>query len=224
MAKYKICPSCGRRNPPNALDCEAEECGADLSTVHVTDEAFAGTASTAGTAGTAGTASGQTSSPFVRMVRICEECGAVNPANARKCRCGEEISDILPVPENSAAQVQTAPVKPIQMTPKNFMLSSLDGSLLYQISEGETILGREAELENYLEERLYVSRRHARLYLENGRLTIENLSATNYTFVNNMSLDGQRMELHEGDEIGLGGNSVNGNRQEMAAYFRVVRK
>ncbi|MBQ9008490.1 MAG: FHA domain-containing protein [Clostridia bacterium] len=226
MAKYKICPDCGRLNPTNALDCE---CGTDLSEIHVSDEAFAP----------------QRTETSVRMVRICEACHAQNPPSARKCRCGEDISDISPVPESSVPGAQaapevaspyreqmerpvretwTAPAAPVQVSPKNYMLSSLDGDLLYQISEGETVLGREAELADYLEKRLYVSRRHAALRLEGDRLTIENLRATNMTFVNNRSLGDQAVELHEGDEIGLGGNSVGGSRQDRAAYFRVVRK
>ncbi|MGN1108725.1 MAG: FHA domain-containing protein [Oscillospiraceae bacterium] len=47
-----------------------------------------------------------------------------------------------------------------------------------------------------------------------------NLSTTNFTYVNNVRIS-SRQELHDGDEIGLGGNSAEGTRQEGAAYFTV---
>ena len=162
--------------------------------------------------------------PDARMVRMCDNCGTHNRPNDRKCsQCGEDISDIPPVAENGTdSGVRQEPV--MQKGGRRYMLASLSGDLLYEIPEGETVLGREAELSDYLEERLYVGRRQAKLVLKNDRLTIENLRSTNYTFVNNRSLDDRMMELHEGDEIGLGGNSVSGKRQDLAAYFRVVRK
>lgn len=148
--------------------------------------------------------------PAAGMARICEECGALNPPNGRKCeQCGEDISDIVPT-SRAAEQPK-----------KKYLLTSLDGAVTLPVREGETVLGREAELSGYLGSKMYVSRQHAKISLRNGKLTIENLKATNCTFVNNRSVDSRMVELKEGDEIGLGGNSVNGQRQELAAYFRV---
>ncbi len=36
MEKFKICPYCGAKNLPTALECDS--CETDLSTVRVTDE------------------------------------------------------------------------------------------------------------------------------------------------------------------------------------------
>ena len=47
---------------------------------------------------------------------------------------------------------------------------------------------------------------------------IENLSNTNFTFVNNQKI-AEKTELHVDDEIGLGGNETNGSRQSGAAYL-----
>ena len=81
-------------------------------------------------------------------------------------------------------------------------------------------LGREAELKDYLKNKLFVSRHHAELTVIGNKVFIKNLSKTNKTFINNEEiLSDTPVELHEGDEIGLGGKIVAGNRQEQAAYF-----
>lgn len=87
MSKFKICPDCGRCNPPGRIECE--ECEADLTAVPLTDgEAQENTAHSAAV---------QPEPPAKpRPVRICA-CGTENPAAARVCAsCGEDISDIIP--------------------------------------------------------------------------------------------------------------------------------
>lgn len=50
-----------------------------------------------------------------------------------------------------------------------------------------------------------VSRRHAKLILVDGRIYIEDLGSTNFTFVNRQRLPaGQPMPLNAGDEVRLG--------------------
>ena len=248
MAKYKVCPNpaCRHLNPPKLLECEL--CEADLAEVRLSDsetiiteaspEQEQPAAETPAvkdppSAGIPGPlynpelpgerfmkrAADARREPAVQqipfaagMVRVCEECGTPNPPNGRKCeKCGEDMSDIMPTP--GAAEQR-----------KNYLLASLDGVAALPIPEGETILGREAELSGYLGGKMYVGRRQAKICLRDGKLTIENLKATNYTFVNNQSVEGRVVELKEGDEIGLGGNSADGQRQELAAYFRVQLK
>ena len=96
-------------------------------------------------------------------------------------------------------------------TVQRYMLSSLDGTFVYEINEGTTIIGRENEMREYLSSKLYVSRKHAALELNlaAGILTIKNCNTTNYTFVNNTLISG------------MGGNEQNGSRQSEAAYFLV---
>ena len=67
----------------------------------------------------------------------------------------------------------------------------------------------------------YVSRIHAKITVENGAAFIENLSNTNYTYVNNIRIPSGRTQLNVGDEVALGGIVVNGARQKEAAYFIV---
>lgn len=68
--------------------------------------------------------------------------------------------------------------------------------------------------------RPYASRAHAKLTIENGVFYIENLSETNFTYVNNTKITA-KTELKTGDELGLGGTNINGKCQSEAAYFLV---
>ena len=201
MTKYKICPACGEKNDPGLFECAF--CETDLISVHVTDEST----------------EKQDKNSRVQpafdgeMIRICD-CGCRNPPNARKClACGEDISDILPV---SAADQQEESALTV------FTLVSTDGLYAYKICSGAIRVGRESAMADYLATRTYVSRIHASFVVEEGKLYIENLSGTNFTFVNNVKINGKTM-LKDGDEIGLGGMELNGKRQSKAAYF-IVRE
>lgn len=197
MEKYKICPSCHEKNEPTLLECIY--CEADLTGVKITDEESERMQENNSIA----------EQQTAELVRLCE-CGAKNPPNARKCSlCGEDISDITPTPDTAE--------KPAETT---FVLSSTDGQYAYKLTSDEIIIGRENVMSEYLSVKSYVSRSHARLSIINGELFIENMSNTNFTYVNNQKITG-KTQLKDGDEIGLGGTSVNGKSQSMAAYFLV---
>ena len=74
MEQFKICPVCGRRNPPVLLECP--DCEADLSAVPLGEE--------------------QPPEPAPAeqpMVRTCPTCGAENPPPHRVCQsCGADLS------------------------------------------------------------------------------------------------------------------------------------
>ncbi len=191
MNKFKVCPDCGFHNAPSRIECA--ECEADLTRVAVSDE------NTERLDLTPAARSG--------MVRICD-CGAKNPAAARKCAsCGEDISDIIPSEDTEQAA-------------RHFTLASVDGEYAAELAEAETVVGRERFMAEYLSGKPFVSRVHAKLTVDGGRLFITNLSSTNRTYLNN-SLVTETRELRDGDEIGLGGCEINGGRQSGAAYFTV---
>lgn len=195
MEKYKICPSCKVKNPPALFECM--NCEADLTGVKITDEETERMMVENATA--------QAESTPQNMVRVCE-CGAKNVPNARKCSsCNEDISDIIPTPDNEEEFI-------------SFVLSSLDGQFAYKITTDEVTIGRENTMSDYLSVKSYVSRSHARVTKENSELYIENLSNTNFTYVNNKKIT-EKTKLQDGDEIGLGGTNLNGKYQEQAAYF-----
>ena len=198
MEKYKVCPSCKTKNEPTLLECI--NCEADLTMVKITDEETERMQAENAVAQPEAT---------VKRVRVCE-CGAKNPANARKCcSCNEDISDITPVPDDAKEKNASA-----------YVLSSLDGQYAYKMTTDEVVIGRENTMGEYLSAKSYVSRAHAKLFLEEDALYIENMSNTNYTYVNDRKIPG-KTKLQDGDEVGLGGMNINGKRQEQAAYFLV---
>lgn len=198
MEKYKICPACGLHNNPLLLECL--ECEADLQNVPVVDDTQKPVSEETDT--------GKTEPA---MVRICD-CGAINPANARRCGvCGDDISMNVPVPEE-------------ENTLQRYILSSLDGSYAYEVREGITTIGRTGQMGEYLKNYIYVSRVHGQLKLDvqAGELSLRSHGATNFTFVNNSMIEEDTwVILHDGDEVGLGGNGTDGLRQNDAAYFLV---
>ncbi len=195
MEKFKICPVCGMHNKPNMIECIG--CETDLTSVKATDEA---------TEQAKITAQENTSENVEeKYVRICD-CGCINSATAKKCvECGEDISDIAPIlqSENNTCK---------------YVMTSLDGEYAYEIKDGTAILGRENEMKEYLADKAYVSRQHAKIMKDDDKVYIENLSNTNFTFVNNQKI-AEKTKLHVDDEIGLGGNETNGSRQSGAAYL-----
>lgn len=195
MEKFKICPVCGMHNKPNMIECIG--CETDLTSVKATDEA---------TEQAKITAQENTSENVEeKYVRICD-CGCINSATAKKCvECGEDISDIAPILQSGNNTCK-------------YVMTSLDGEYAYEIKDGTAILGRENEMKEYLADKTYVSRQHAKITKEDDKVYIENLSNTNFTFVNNKKITG-KTELHIDDEIGLGGNETNGSRQSEAAYL-----
>lgn len=197
MEKYKVCPYCGKHNFPKMLECI--QCETDLSNIRVVDKKTENKI----VESTENVMSGH-------MIRLCE-CGYKNAVNTRKCgRCGEDISDVVPTEEMQEAE-----------TVLQCVLASVDGEYAYKIVEKSIYIGRESGMSEYLSNKLYVSRQHAELIRDNNRFYIRNISQTNFTYVNNVKIFHEIFELHDGDEIGLGGNSINGSRQQDAAYFQV---
>ncbi|HYP97034.1 MAG TPA: DUF4388 domain-containing protein [Polyangiaceae bacterium] len=74
----------------------------------------------------------------------------------------------------------------------------------YPLSEGqEIVIGRSSELDMVLVEEM-VSRKHARIALSQGVISIEDLGSTNGTFVNGEKVE--RGTLKEGDRVLVGTN------------------
>ena len=197
MEKYKVCPSCGEHNNPIFIECS--NCGTDLMAVKVVDEATENIKY----------------EPEIEtpMVKICE-CGAENPPAARKCSaCDEDISDILPTPKTECCC-------------KQYSLCEISGTYTYDIqNDTEIILGRENVLKEYISDKSYVSRSHAKIISRGDSIYITNLSHTNFTYVNNETIPNETpTQLKAGDEIGLGGCVKNGNRQNLAVYLVVREK
>ena len=196
MNKFKFCPECGTKNPPDVSDCV--NCDCDLMSVPVTDAQQV----------TVKNSSEDKLAAKSSLIRVCSECGEKNLPNARKCaNCGEDISDVIPTSESETKSAA-------------FVLRSLDGRIVFKIDRDNITVGREHELKDYLAEKTFVSRRHCRFTIENGKLFIEDLNSSNSTYINNQKIFAKK-KLAKGDEVGLGGAVFNGSRQDNAAYFLV---
>ena len=196
MKKYKICPLCSTHNPPDLFECVS--CEADLTSVRVTDEEKSEESSR------------NTANRTPKIIRICD-CGEKNAVSARKCsKCGEDISDIVPVEDRCGSTT--------------FTLCSDDGECIFEVPQEKTVIGRENVLKEYLCKFCYVSRNHAEISFSDGRLYVKNLSRSNGTYINNVRTDDELHELKDGDLLSLGGCTVNGKRQSEAVYFEVRMK
>lgn len=200
LTKFKVCPACGEHNTPALLECK--KCEADLTGTKVVDEAILVTANESASESTV-------SSSSRRLVKICD-CGNANPPQARKCSsCGEDISDVRATESQSSFGVM-----------QKVVLRSIDASFTFPLDKPVTIIGREAEMQQHLETKVYVSRKHAKFTITNDEIYIENMSSTNHTYVNNTLIPSDAPTLlKNGDEIGLGGKQINCKRQSQAAYF-----
>jgi len=208
LKKYKVCPWCGEHNRPASLECR--KCETDLTGVRVVDCETEQRELEKESAETTTTSTGETN--VAPLVRICEECGTENVPQARKCKqCGEDISDILPIPSTQTSEKLFF-----------YKLTSVDGNYSVTIDKPLCIVGREADLSDYLSTKMYVSRQHAEFTIVAGKVFIKNLSRTNKTFVNNVEISNEEpTALNFGDEIGLGGKVISDVRQDNAAYFVV---
>ncbi|WP_339316398.1 FHA domain-containing protein [Paenibacillus sp. FSL R10-2734] len=200
LTKFKVCPACNEHNPPALLECK--KCETDLTGIKIVDEAGLSFVNES-------VKSVTVLSSNYSLVKTCD-CGTVNSPQARKCSsCGEDISDIRAMEVQSSLKASNKAV-----------LRSINDEFIFPLETPVTIIGREAEMRQYLEVKTYVSRKHAKFTIVNGEVYVENMSSTNYTFVNNTLIPANiPYLLKNGDEIGIGGKMINGERQNQAAYF-----
>lgn len=202
LAKFKICPACEEHNPPSLLECQ--KCEADLTSVKIVDGILLQNRTN-----TSANKEANTSGSCSELVKQCD-CGMLNPPQARKCSsCNEDISDIRP-----------AALQPTNKISRFFLRAIIDEDYSFELEKAVTIIGREANMKDYLAVKSYVSRQHAKFTIVNGDIYLEDLSTTNHTFVNNLLIASNVPTLlKNGDEIGVGGKLINDNRQQEAAYF-----
>lgn len=137
-----------------------------------------------------GTAPSLNATQTIKPVQ-CPVCKAFNPVGMAFCvECGLIFDRALPDDAFGAPAVQL-PVL-VDTTGKEFILRP-----------GEQVLGRQGEV---MIEDGRISRRHARVGLENGSLWVEDMGSTNGTQVNGSPLgQGERQTIVNGGKLSLGG-------------------
>ncbi|MDJ0948655.1 MAG: trypsin-like peptidase domain-containing protein [Alphaproteobacteria bacterium] len=146
--------------------------------------------------------------PRERVVRVVE---TYSQMLRRKNKEGSYEVDDRSAPAPAPARPSSPPPRPAprpEPPAREWLLTGIDNgqSLRYRFEEGETglsgegiVLGRNRDLCDIVLTDSSVSRRHARLVAENGRLTVEDLNSSNGTMV-----DGQRLAAYETKTVGSG--------------------
>ncbi len=140
--------------------------------------------------------------PNVQPVALtCFRCGAQNPSTRLYCTaCGDDLSNRRAVadrflgpngrPVLARLSVQSGPM----------------GGRSYRFHQDMTTIGRTNGNDFVISGRT-VSRRHARLWFDNGRWYLEDLQSANGTLVNNVRIQ-QPVALNDGDVISFGDEIV----------------
>lgn len=105
---------------------------------------------------------------------------------------------------------RTAPVhrtstREVNQPPRLVVVSGLMLGHQIELGDTEVIVGRTSDCAISLPHPS-VSRRHCRIWREDGRYHIEDLGSTNRTYLNGDSIT--RAELRDGDQIGIGNNAI----------------
>ena len=214
--KIKVCPVCGFYNPVKEQYCQSPNCGASLLNTEITDDRETASAPVQeGEPADKGTAVGP------GTYRLCPECGCHVPPNTWKCgRCGCMLYGLPLVAEGKCTENSEAhePIFP------DYLLRSEDGRVSIPVHEGESVVvGREAAGAEYLADRFYVGRKHAKFHAAEGWVHITDMSSTNGTLVNGKALKADTpFKLSENDLISLGAKEGQ-EPLKNAAYFKLFK-
>lgn len=146
------------------------------------------------------------------MVR-CAACNALVPANQAFCdSCGASLS--APAGGATLPQAGPAPVAPMGQPAGHARLTTANGAQFDLTGKTQALIGREdpvsgifpdVDLTPHGGDAGGVSRRHAKLAFNGFQWTIEDLNATNGSWVNNQKLNpGVPQPLNNGDQVRLG--------------------
>lgn len=249
MAKIKICPECHTSNSPGDVECC--ECGYDLSGVPLSEEAFQestvphnepepGTSSEDMDAQPVQSTE-TTESTETKPAKICT-CGQINSPTMKFCakcrgsiknqprvfieagryqRAMAELQEIKKNVQNS--ETPRTPVREHTGTPV-FTLKSATDDYSFSIDPQHSlaVIGRENQMAEYLHDKGYVSRRHAKVGYRGDLVSITDLNSSNGTFINYRKITaGEEELLHEGDRVSLGGPWNEDQKDPDTAYFTV---
>ena len=156
----------------------------------------------------------------------CRNCGfLLIPEDSE----APEQMPALPAPEKEKSEVKSEPIPATPSSPEKKsayetaialnspgrLLSTSTNTSLVLPAQTDIVIGRQdPEREVYPDIDLSaqgsvassVSRQHARLFVQDNQVFVEDLNSTNSTFLNRLRLQpGQRYLLNQGDELRLGG-------------------
>lgn len=145
------------------------------------------------------------------------DCGHANPFGSIQCEvCGEYIGNLIPQMVRSEGD-GTAPDTAVFLVEAEEIAAYVE--MMDIPGKDVVVIGRQTNFRKYLEAKNYVSRRHARLFIKEGSLYIEDLGSTNGTFI-----DGARLRarttvlLKDGARFVLGGLGTSDGARGTAAF------
>lgn len=123
----------------------------------------------------------------------CPVCHTPNPPSEQYCMdCGFLLT--------------SAPVTDIPEVISYSKLVSPDGTQEYALKDGENLIGRENV--DVLLTHNTVSRKHAKITIQDGKAYVEDLGSTNGTYVNGAKINaGDKLELADGCELIFGSST-----------------
>ena len=208
------CPSCNTPAPPGAIFCD--HCGYDLRTVAPSAQPMTPPSASQ-------VEMGEIICPSCQHRNIpgsafCENCGAqlvqaraVQPPGSQGSAAQQP--SIPPAHDSSGVQRPAGPPA-VETITGRFVIPDPEVSLPVPLGKQEIILGREdpvsgvfpdIDLDPHGGHEAGVGRRHARLFIQNGQVYIEDLESVNGTTVNRQRVAArQSIPLKSGDEIRLG--------------------
>lgn len=154
--------------------------------------------------------------------QLCPHCGFSNPAGTSFCgNCGMQLTEkpqtlpksetVEPIPEPIPSQ---APVPTPTGMVGRFEIKQSGASITVPTGNKEAIIGREDPVSGIFPEIDLdphgghdggVGRRHAKLFVQDSQLMVEDQDSVNGTFVNRQKLNAfQPHPLNDGDELRLG--------------------
>ena len=201
--KQGICPACGSANLPGEMFCQ--NCGVQLPPVSTPPPELPrpGTVPPSGRPEIYGTGwlGDKDLPPLSEPVAPPQRSPAVESHPA-----GASLASVPAGKSNGVA--------PVEFVHAQFVIRETGRAVSLPAGRVEIVIGRsdpvkgvypDIDLAGYGGDSSGVSRRHARLAYHEGRMTIEDLNSTNFTFLNKHKLvPGQRYPLRDGDELRLG--------------------
>jgi predicted component of type VI protein secretion system len=148
----------------------------------------------------------------MELYKICPACKEKNPVSEVICRiCMTNLSSIRPTSEPQGEETPANEDSTVKAPEVMTLARASDGRAL-PVQSG-FVLGRGGEAEDYFQDLMTVSRRHARVTYSDGAWKIEDLGSTNGTWVNGQRIErGKPHAIKKGDVVSL----------SMACEMRVI--
>jgi 3',5'-cyclic-nucleotide phosphodiesterase len=149
----------------------------------------------------------------MELYKICPACKEKNPVSEVICRiCMTNLSSIRPTSEPQIEETTPNDESTIKALPEVMTFARTSDGRALPV-QSDFILGRSGETEDYFQNIMTVSRRHARVTYSDGAWKIEDLGSTNGTWVNGQRIErGKLHAIKKGDVVSL----------SMACEMRVI--